>query len=849
MEGPMGVDPQTFMASMDQVIPREMEKRAKNLAKEEEKIKKAARVATQEYQQRLKHAVAMMKAEKSLSDELDEQIFIAEKMGGLSSQEISDLKIKKIEADKNLKSSQLFLDTQVEIAALSKKLDISATDEAAIMKQIAEARADGVIDDKERLSINDAIKAANRDISGELNHQTTEKLNQLLSEDALLSKTTERLLFEQRITEEARIQAGLRTAGGTEARARDAQAGFETRSDFQAILDKETATQTKLQGQVRPTRAAGRALEQAMAASNLRMLAARQGMANLDLQEGARGRAASLINPLGARLENLGLSGVSLEEMGNTPLSGESLLEGRDVAGVQARLREIAKKLGGGEGDRDLVTSLKALDEELTRDVETLKKREEADTAAAKAAQDFAGILKIATQSELFGEMKEDFLVSRNKDLLSARLETDPVARIKANIRNNNFDRRMAAKTPEQIREIAEEEQFAGTLIDASVQFANNIGDAMIDAIAKGESLGDTLRSAASDFFLMLSKAFMQKAINNLVGNVADNTSGGGGTGILGGIFKSILGLNSGGRVSGGSGNRDDVPALLTGGEFVMNKGAVKKYGPAFMMALNSGSVPTMNRGGMFTPGSYGQGAITGKSDLFNFATQGFTMGGYDKMAGGSGFASIALEPLSARMTRFGIANSPAAQREKASQQQALGLYFQQLDKEKQMKEQAEQSKKGLMGSLLAAVVTGGIMGLTEGKGLKDLFSKKKAAGGAIPYTAGVDTVPAMLSGGEFVMNAAATQNIGRGNLAALNSGARGGNGEVVGKLDELIEVSGGSGETVINITVNSDGSETEDGGQGEEQKRTLAMRIKDTVKQVIEDEKRLGGSLRQAKA
>ena len=717
------------------------------------------------------------------------------------------------------------------------------------MKQIAEARADGVIDDKERLSINDAIKAANRDISGELNHQTTEKLNQLLSEDALLSKTTERLLFEQRITEEARIQAGLRTAGGTEARARDAQAGFETRSDFQAILDKETATQTKLQGQVRPTRAAGRALEQAMAASNLRMLAARQGMANLDLQEGARGRAASLINPLGARLENLGLSGVSLEEMGNTPLSGESLLEGRDVAGVQARLREIAKKLGGGEGDRDLVTSLKALDEELTRDVETLKKREEADTAAAKAAQDFAGILKIATQSELFGEMKEDFLVSRNKDLLSARLETDPVARIKANIRNNNFDRRMAAKTPEQIREIAEEEQFAGTLIDASVQFANNIGDAMIDAIAKGESLGDTLRSAASDFFLMLSKAFMQKAINNLVGNVADNTSGGGGTGILGGIFKSILGLNSGGRVSGGSGNRDDVPALLTGGEFVMNKGAVKKYGPAFMMALNSGSVPTMNRGGMFTPGSYGQGAITGKSDLFNFATQGFTMGGYDKMAGGSGFASIALEPLSARMTRFGIANSPAAQREKASQQQALGLYFQQLDKEKQMKEQAEQSKKGLMGSLLAAVVTGGIMGLTEGKGLKDLFSKKKAAGGAIPYTAGVDTVPAMLSGGEFVMNAAATQNIGRGNLAALNSGARGGNGEVVGKLDELIEVSGGSGETVINITVNSDGSETEDGGQGEEQKRTLAMRIKDTVKQVIEDEKRLGGSLRQAKA
>jgi len=52
----------------------------------------------------------------------------------------------------------------------------------------------------------------------------------------------------------------------------------------------------------------------------------------------------------------------------------------------------------------------------------------------------------------------------------------------------------------------------------------------------------------------------------------------------------------------------------------------------------------------------------------------------------------------------------------------------------------------------------------------------------------------------------------------------------------------------VINITVNSDGSSNSE-GSGDDQQNSLAMKIKDVVKQVIDDEKRLGGSLRQARA
>jgi hypothetical protein len=106
-----------------------------------------------------------------------------------------------------------------------------------------------------------------------------------------------------------------------------------------------------------------------------------------------------------------------------------------------------------------------------------------------------------------------------------------------------------------------------------------------------------------------------------------------------------------------------------------------------------------------------------------------------------------------------------------------------------------------------------------------------------------------MLSGGEFVMNAAATQRIGEGNLAALNSGGGGGGGAIIEKLQELINVSGGGGNN-INITVNSDGTQSTEGGGGgggggAMSGMALASRIRDSVTQILAEEKRLGGDLR----
>ena len=111
------------------------------------------------------------------------------------------------------------------------------------------------------------------------------------------------------------------------------------------------------------------------------------------------------------------------------------------------------------------------------------------------------------------------------------------------------------------------------------------------------------------------------------------------------------------------------------------------------------------------------------------------------------------------------------------------------------------------------------------------------AGGGGVPYAAGVDTVPAMLSGGEFVMNAGATQRIGAGNLEALNAG-----GSVGGGSSTTIT----KGDTNISIVVNSDGSEKENNsGSTNEQDQNLAVKLKDAVRDVLSQEKRLGGMLR----
>ena len=62
----------------------------------------------------------------------------------------------------------------------------------------------------------------------------------------------------------------------------------------------------------------------------------------------------------------------------------------------------------------------------------------------------------------------------------------------------------------------------------------------------------------------------------------------------------------------GGYTGKDNIPALLMGGEYVMNKKAVDMYGRDFMGQLNSGTLPKYANGGMVGTSYTGQNTPQG---------------------------------------------------------------------------------------------------------------------------------------------------------------------------------------------------------------------------------------------
>ena len=688
-------------------------------------------------------------------------------------------------------------------------------------------------------------------------------------------------------------------------------------------------------------------------------------------------------------------------------------LEEEDIALIQkgARLdlkKRIAEAKTTEEAFKIIEDSLKGLTdtetvqikkrlEALKQETELSRQSTEATLAQSKAELELIGI-RIKTANDLQESSRQLEKVGFGGAGLAAARRAAAVAGgpadVEPSIIQDASDKRRSVL--QRLRErpefdaINNADTLATTIENAAINFKNTMSDALVDAIARGESLGDALRAAATDFFSLLAKGFMQSAVDQITG-VGLGKGGGGGFNLLSLLFGGEK-KNRGGIITGGSGTRDDVPTLLTGGEFVIRRASVNRYGRAFLEDLNEGNVPQMQAGGFYSPGTFGQGSITGSRDLLRFATQSSTSGQFDRVGGGEGLGFASLEPMSARLTMFGRRNSPLFQREQESQREAFGLFARQSQLEEQLREQREQQRRALLGSVISAVVAAGVSGLVNqgggesggvesaglssdsgagimlgggasgvlsnssgegggffaraGRAIGNFFNMGQASaienldnvtseniqeinqaaarvvntvgtgftggvrpsrfrfrpgppsfeetaragaegvlpargvftpvprtqqteaqrqawiesnrrlginldthatGGYISPAAGVDTVPSMLSGGEFVMNAAATQRIGRGNLSNLNGGGslEGGTEAIVSRLDQLIDVSGEGGETVINITVNSDGTQTTEGG-GDEEQQTLALRIRDVVRQTIEEEKRLGGSLRR---
>jgi len=159
--------------------------------------------------------------------------------------------------------------------------------------------------------------------------------------------------------------------------------------------------------------------------------------------------------------------------------------------------------------------------------------------------------------------------------------------------------------------------QLFQDLNTSAVDVARNIQDSFsnaFQAFANGTvSAGDAFNNFTIQILDQISQISSQLATKMLFGgvfNMLQGSLGGSNMGILGGLLGGgmakgglVKGYASGGYVTGGSGVVDDVPAMLSKGEYVLNTRAVKSlqqaYGMGFLQSLNNGLTGRYADGGM----------------------------------------------------------------------------------------------------------------------------------------------------------------------------------------------------------------------------------------------------------
>ena len=184
--------------------------------------------------------------------------------------------------------------------------------------------------------------------------------------------------------------------------------------------------------------------------------------------------------------------------------------------------------------------------------------------------------------------------------------------------------------------------QFFQDLNTSAVDVARNIQESFSNAFqsfASGTvSAGDAFNNFAIQILQQIqqistqisTKLFMGAIFNQFQGALG---GGGGGLGSLLGFSKggSVKGYAGGGYVNGGSGLVDDVPAVLSKGEFVLNQRAVKSlqqaYGPGFLHSLNAGATRGMADGGGFSKNFNNEFAVTGAENTSGLNTKDMQAG------------------------------------------------------------------------------------------------------------------------------------------------------------------------------------------------------------------------------
>jgi len=387
-----------------------------------------------------------------------------------------------------------------------------------------------------------------------------------------------------------------------------------------------------------------------------------------------------------------------------------------------------------------------------------------------------------------------------------------------------------------------------------------------------------------------------------------------------GGFIRAQNGMYiSGGRIG------DKNPALLEDGEYVLNRNAVKGMGgPSAIDALNFGMMPRFAENAGLTsgisakvPGFEGGGKVTSaRIKETGEAKLSKTVDLMDLKGGNfDASATINLAADSDRLSGFALDNDVYIKRYRKQQQEIAAR--------RDAKRRAKKEKRKAL--IRQAITTAIMMGVSAGVGAigsgaggsggttstsggdlgggvtkqtfsglqtknpfsntvtsqnlsADIFSGgfgvaqrggliKANKGGYIPYGNRLtDSIPAMLAGGEYIVNSKAVRKYGVGGLNKVNAGlARFQEGGLVGGGMDAgpIESDSSSSSTnniSVNITVNNQSStgksseeKSEDSGVGSKESESekafnLSQKIKSVVMEVLNKEQRSGGMLSSTK-
>lgn len=392
------------------------------------------------------------------------------------------------------------------------------------------------------------------------------------------------------------------------------------------------------------------------------------------------------------------------------------------------------------------------------------------------------------------------------------------------------------------------EERLGGTTVMA---FRDGLVGAMDAAINKTDDLGSALLEVAGGFLKTIQNAMFQQIANQMVSGIGFAAGK-----QKGGVIRAQAGM----YISDAGRTGDVNPALLEDGEYVLNRKTVKALGgPKEIDKLNFGMFPRFGTG-----------------------TRRFADGGNT----GSMQAAASMNEPFAELSEFGKENNPEYQK-----------YLERIREEQAKKDAKKAQRSALIRSLIGTALTTGLMmgigSIAKGMGQpklqgkavsgsaygntvagklesqaslfgspEDMTIKQKgglihfANGGYLPYGNRLnDSIPALLSGGEYIVNSKAVRRYGVGGLNKINSGvARFQDGGLVGdatKTNANTE-SMSSNNVNVNITINASEGKTQNeqssADGADDKNRALGNKIKEVVLQVITNEQRTGGLLDSTK-